>query len=45
MSEKCECCGREAELNDDGECPSCKADVEYSIEDYYKNAKKERKKK
>lgn len=37
--EKCECCGRKAELNEDGECASCKADLEYSIEDYMRSKK------
>ena len=38
MSEICECCGRKAELNEDGECPSCEADINYSIDDYMKES-------
>jgi len=33
---KCVCCGREAELNEDGECASCEADLTYSCEDFEK---------
>lgn len=35
--QECKCCGREAELNEDGECASCKADLEYSIDDYLRS--------
>lgn len=35
----CECCGREAELSEDGECESCEADCNNSIEDYERKEK------